>query len=329
MERLHPPCKHIHHHGIVFLAGFLVVFLLLTACAPAKPAQRVTATAQSTGSPSPTLIATVTLSPTSVPKVPAGYVAHTILQGVGRPDDLAFDLQGNLLFSDEFNGTVNRVNANGTVTTLLRGLAGPEGIVVLPDGRLIVAEQETNQILAFAPDSTNAVVVRRLPGTPSSASCKHGMDGIVYDPITRMLVLPDSPTGEVYRMSLDGKSLVRLASGMVRPVGAGVDSQGNIFIADECGNAVWRLSPAGSVTRIGGFGMPDDVISDGFGNLLIIDLAPSIHALLRLNLASGKRETLASGGFIEPQGIAMDAQGNVFVADDYANVIVKFTPGSA
>ena len=170
MERLHPPRKHIHHHGIVFLAGFLVVLLLPTSCAPAKPTQRVTA--QSTGSPSPTRTPTVTLSPTSVSKVPAGYVAHTIVQGVGRPDDLAFDLQGHLLFSDEFNGTVNRVNANGTVTTLLRGLAGPEGIVVLPDGRLIVAEQETNQILAFAPDSTNAVMLRRLPGTPGSASCK-------------------------------------------------------------------------------------------------------------------------------------------------------------
>lgn len=328
MKRMRPH-KQVYHNSIVFLAGLLIGFLLLTACAPASPAQTVTPTAQiTTTPPSPTPTSTITPSPTSVPKAPVRYVAHTILQGVGRPDDLAFDLQGKLLFSDEFNGTVNQVNANGTVTTLLRGLAGPEGIVVLPDGRLIVAEQETNQILAFAPGSTNAVVLRRLPGTPSSGSCKHGIDGIAYDPTTSTLILPDSPTGEVYRMSLDGKSLVRLASGIVRPVGAGVDNQGTIFIADECGNAVWRISPAGSVTRIGGFGMPDDVISDGFGNLLIIDLAPSIHAFLRLNLASGKRETLVSRGFIEPQGLAMDMQGNVFVSDDYANVIVKFTPRS-
>lgn len=329
MKQIHLYGDPHQTHGI-FLGSLFTLLLAFSACAPAQPAPTTaTATPRPAASPSATATALVTPSPTSPPKAPAGYVAHTILRGFGRPDDLAFDLQGRLLFSDEVNGTVNRVSTNGTVTTLLRGLAGPEGMVVLPDGRLIVAEQDTNRILAFAPGSTTAVILRRLPGTPSSASCKNGVDGIAYDPTTSTLILPDSPTGEVYRMSLDGKSLVRLASGIVRPVGAGVDSQGNIFIADECGNAVWRISPSGNLTRIGGFGMPDDVISDGFGNLLIIDLAPSIHALLRMNLASGKRETLANRGFIEPQGLVMDTQGNVFVADDYANVIVKFTPRSA
>jgi DNA-binding beta-propeller fold protein YncE len=276
--------------------------------------------------PSPTLTATAAPSPTSTPRVPAGYVAHTILRGVGRPDDLAFDLQGHLLFSDEFNGTLNRVNGDGTVTTLLHGLPGPEGIVALPDGRLIVSMQDTNAIMAFAPGSLQAVVLRRLPGIPSTATCKHGVDGIAYDPTTGTLILPDSPTGDVYRMSLDGKSLTLLASGIVRPVGAGVDGQGNVFIADECGNAVWQISPDGHKTRFGGFGMPDDVIAVGSGILLIIDLAISVHALWRLNLGTGKREKLASQGFIEPQGLMMDGQGNVFVSDDYANVIVEFTP---
>ena len=127
-------------------------------------------------------------------------------------------------------------------------------------------------------------------------------------------------------MSLDVKTLTLLAPGIVRPVGAGVDGQGNIYIADECGNAIWRITPAGKTTRIGGFGMPDDVVPDGYGNVLVIDLQPSIHALMRLNLATGKRETLASQGFIEPQGLAVDARGNIYVADDYANIIMKYTP---
>jgi streptogramin lyase len=245
---------------------------------------------------------------------------------VGHPDDLAFDLQGHLLFSDEVNGTLKRLNADGSVTTLLRGLAGPEGIVVLPDGRLIVAEQQTNRILAFNPGSTHPLVLRRLPGTPGNAACKHGVDGIAYDPVTRTLIVPDSPTGEVYRMSLDGTRLVRLASGMVRPVGAGVDRQGNIFVADECGHALWRIAATGRVTRISGVQMPDDVIIDDFGNLLVIDLAPSVHALLRLHLSSGKRETLVSQGLREPQGLAVDPQGNIFVADDAANIIIELTP---
>jgi sugar lactone lactonase YvrE len=152
------------------------------------------------------------------------------------------------------------------------------------------------------------------------------VDGIAFDPTTNTLIVPDSPTGDVYRMSLEGKSLTLLASGIVRPVGAGVDDKGNIHIADECGNAIWRITPAGKTTSMGGFGMPDDVLPDGYGNVLVIDLQPSIHALIRLNLKTGQRETLASQGFIEPQGLLIDGQGNIYIADDYANIIVKYTP---
>lgn len=32
--------------------------------------------------------------------------------------------------------------------------------------------------------------------------------------------------------------------------------------------------------------MPDDVVPGGYGNVLVIDLQPDIHALIRLNLAT-------------------------------------------
>jgi sugar lactone lactonase YvrE len=254
------------------------------------------------------------------------YTSHLLLRGVGRPDDLAFDQQGRLLFSDEIDGTISRLNADGSVTVVLVDRAGPEGLVVQLDGTIIFAEQDTNRIVSLAPGTSTPSVLRVLPGTPSNAPCKHGVDGIAFDPTTDTLIVPDSPTGDVYRMSLGGKTLTLLASGIVRPVGAGVDDQGNIYIADECGNAIWRITPAGKTTRIGGFGMPDDVVPDGYGNVLVIDLQPSIHALIRLNPTTGRRETLASQGFIEPQGLVVDTHGNIYVADDYANIIVKYTP---
>lgn len=317
----------------IVCSSMFLFLMLLTSCAqsPAPTTAGPTQTAvpsptTSTPSPTPTLTPTVPVKPTPTRTAPARYTARTLLQGVGRPDDLAFDQQGRLLFSDEVNGTVSRLNADGTVTVLMRGLAGPEGIVVLTDGTMIIAEQDANRIVSLAPGAKTPTVLRVLPGTPSNTTCKRGVDGIALDPTTNTLIIPDSPTGAVYRMSLDGKTFTLLASGIVRPVGAGIDDQGNIYIADECGNAVWRITPTGKTTRIGGFGMPDDVVSDGYGNLLVIDLAPSIHALIRFNLASGKRETLASRGYIEPQGLVIDTQGNIYVADDYANIIVKYTP---
>ncbi|HET8840845.1 MAG TPA: hypothetical protein VFN35_05225, partial [Ktedonobacteraceae bacterium] len=136
-----------------FSALLLVILLLISSCTSSQPVQTSSATARPGVSPTLAPTRPITSTPTKVPEAPAHYVAHTLLQGNRRPDDLAFDLQGRLLFSDEFNGTVSRLNPDGTVTTLLRGLAGPEGIVALPDGRFIVAEQETNRILAFSPGS--------------------------------------------------------------------------------------------------------------------------------------------------------------------------------
>ncbi len=257
---------------------------------------------------------------------PQRYTAQVVLRGAGRPDDLIFDQQGHLLFSDEINKTISRLNADGSVTLLLKDTNGPEGLITLPDGTLIFSEQDSNQIVSLAPGAQTPTVLRTLPGTPSTANCKHGVDGIALDPTTNTVIVPDSPTGDVYRMSLDGKRFTLLASGIVRPVGAGVDNQGNIFIADECGNAIWRITPDGKKTRIGGFGMPDDVVPDGYGNVLVIDLEPSIHSLIRLNLVTGKRETLGSQGYIEPQGLGIDSHGNIFVSDDYANLIMKYTP---
>jgi sugar lactone lactonase YvrE len=304
----------------------LFCILLLTSCA--KSPSSIT-------TPSPTPTRTTPVSPTASPALtptstgapdttPTHYTSQILLSGVGRPDDLAFDPQGHLLFSDFYHGTISRLNAKGSVTVLVTGLAGPEGIVALSDGTMIIAEQRTNRILALAPATKSLTVLRALPGIPGTAPCKDGVDGIALDATTNTLIVPDSPTGNVYRLSLDGKTLTLITSGIARPVGAVVDAQGTIYVADECGGAVVRITPDGRSTRIDGFGQPDDVAFDHHGNLLLIDLQPSIHALIRVRQSTGKHEILASKGFIEPQGLVIDGNDNIYVSDDYANEIVSY-----
>lgn len=305
--------------------SILCCLVLLSSCTKSPPAITTaptptrTVVISSTVQPTPTVSATPATTPTH-------YTARVLLSGKLRPDDLAFDAQGHLLFSDFYRGTVSRLNADGSVTVLVSGLAGPEGIVPLADGTMIIAEQRTNRILALAPGEKSPTVLRTLPGMPSTAPCKDGVDGIALDATTNTLIVPDSPIGNVYRMSLDGTKLMLLASGIVRPVGAAVDAQGTVYVADECGGAVVLISPTGKVTRMGGFGMPDDVAFDQHGNLLVIDLQVSIHALIRVNQSTGKHETLASAGFIEPQGLVVDSKDDIYVSDDYADKIVEFIP---
>ena len=298
--------------------------VLLTSCSSSPPT--------STATPTPTHVVNrptpvLSPSPTSTPnKTPTHYTEKVLYSGRLRPDDMAFDKQGNILFSDFYHGTISRINSDGSVSLVISGIAGPEGIVVLSDGTMIIAEQRTNRILVLAPGSKSLSVLRVLPGVPSGASCKDGVDGIAFDPFNKTLIIPDSPTGAVYSLSLDGNTMKLLNSNIVRPVGAAVDSQGNIYVADECGGAVDRITPDGKMTKLGGFGMPDDVAFDSAGNMLVTDLKTTIHALVRVLNGSGKHQTLASKGFIEPQGLLVDKNDNIYVSDDYADKIVEFLP---
>jgi DNA-binding beta-propeller fold protein YncE len=312
----------------------LLCLVLFASCATttAPVAQKATVTPTSTAKarvPQPTATPTIVTATPTRSTTPQQYTSHVFSRGVGRPDDMVFDRQGRVLFSDFYNGTVSRLNRDGSVTVLLHGLAGPEGLIVLSDGAMIIAEQSTNRILTLAPGAMNRAptVLRTLPATPSASNCdKHGVDGIAFDATTQTIIVPDSPTGNVYRMSLDGKTLTLLASNIPRPVGAAVDAHGNIYVADECGGALYRISTAGTITRTGGFGMLDDVALDPRGNILVIDLLPAIHALIRIDAATGKRQTLASRGFIEPQGLLVGSNDTIYVSDDYADIIVEYTP---
>jgi streptogramin lyase len=314
----------------IILLALIFCCTLLASCTTTPPQKSTKATpvpsTTSKGVTPPTMVPP-TARPTPTPSTPLRYTAHVLLQGGGnRPDDLAFDREGHLLFSNPHNGTVNRLNADGSVTVLLRGIDEPEGLVVLSDGTLVIAEQGPNRILTLAPGALVTRVLRQLPGVSSTASCKDGVDGIAFDATTNTLIIPDSPTGEIYRLSLDGKTLILLAAGIIRPVGAAVDAKGNIYVADECGNALWRITPGGQKTRFGGFGMLDDVSIENNGNILVTDLDPAIHALIRFNSVTGTRTTLANKGYIEPQGLVLDQHGNIYVSDDFADIIVEYTP---
>ncbi|MDQ2906631.1 MAG: SMP-30/gluconolactonase/LRE family protein [Chloroflexota bacterium] len=312
------------HHTRVICTITLFCLVVLSSCT--SPASSATFSPTTTVTKAPVRLSPTPRTAGTPDTTPTRYTSHVVLRGVGRPDDLVFDEQGHLVFSDFYNGTISRLNANGSVTVLVRGVAGPEGMVILADGTMIIAEQRTNRILSLAPGTQMPKVLRALPGSPRPVRCKDGVDGIALDAATNTLIVPDSPIGNVYRMSLDGHTLTLLASGITRPVGAVVDARGTIYVADECGGALWKIASSGKKTRMGGFGMLDDVAIDSRGNILVTDLAPTIHALVRVRLSTGRHETLASRGFIEPQGLLIDDHDNIFVADDYANIIMEYKP---
>ena len=238
-----------------------------------------------------------------------------MLNHLPAPDDLAFDFQGRLLFSDINAGTVSQLNTDGTVERIAAGLNEPEGIVVLAENAVLVAEQGRNRIVAI--DSQSHAV------TPWRAFVNHttnpGIDGI--GPIMPArgsngqslpnggdVVVPDSPNGSVWEVAPDGKTATAIATGMDRPVGAAIDTRGRIFVADE-GGALWMLNPAKH--RLATLPTPDDVLVAKDGHIFVNTLGDNaIHELD----ASGHQVALLSR-IQQPQGIAFDGADNLYYTE--------------
>jgi sugar lactone lactonase YvrE len=273
--------------------AILLSVTFIAACQPSSSSSRQT--------PPPTATASRTC-----PAQAASAGGQVILSGLASPDDLAFDAEGRLLFGDIKKGTVSRLSSTGVVEQVGSGLQVPEGIALRPDGRLLVAEQGRNRIVLLDPANQAVTLWRAF----ANRTGREGIDGIGLDPITAEVIVPDSPNGILWRVSPDGATARRIGAGMTRPVGAVVDQQEAVLVADE-GGSVWRFSAPFQQRRVARLAIPDDVVVDHNGNLFVNTLGDgSIHMI-----DPAGNQSVVVRGLQTPQGLALDGAGNIFYTD--------------
>lgn len=198
------------------------------------------------------------------------------------------------------------------------GLNEPEGMVVAADGAIIVAEQKTNRIVEVNPRTGQTEVLRQLVNRTG----KDGVDGLGIDPTTDSILIPDSPNGRILRMSRNGKVLQTVATGFVRPTGAAMEPGGSILVADELGNAVYRLQPNGTRVKLASIYQPDDVIVGPDGTVYTNSLNGTI---VRIDPITGRIHVIISGLKL-PHGLDMDSQGRLVIAEAGRNRIFRLMP---
>jgi sugar lactone lactonase YvrE len=301
----------------------LLIFLGLGACAnipstPLLPTQSFPVVVDT-----PTLTATFTPAPTLPPTaIPTNTVTPLNLQpqvvvladDFLEPDDLVLAPDGSVYISDVRAGTIKQYTQDGRLNLVLSGLSSPEGMAFLPDGSMVIAEQGTNRLIRY--DFTAGTLTPFLSLVNNTGQL--GVDGIFWNGTE--LIVPDSPNGTVLAVSADGQSVRQLASGLARPTGVWAERDGSLLIADENGNAAYRLHPDGALEQVASFSVPDDVAADVNGNIFVAAIGDdAIHVIT----AQSNEDIVLVNQLIDPQGIIFDANGNLIVSDSGNHRLLK------
>jgi sugar lactone lactonase YvrE len=134
-----------------------------------------------------------------------------------------------------------------------------------------------------------------------------------------------------------------LGSGFVTPMSVAVDASGDVFVADSGAGHVGvyeivavngQVSSSSVVTELGsGFAQPSGVAVDSSGNVFVADQGNGGigQGVFELKRSSGHYPSAGTGtqlgsGFSMPFGVAVDASGNVYVADQGSAMVSELTP---
>jgi trimeric autotransporter adhesin len=217
-------------------------------------------------------------------------------------------------------GTGTAGSGGDTQQATAAQLGHPHGVAVDSAGNLYIADLSNNRVRKVAPNGTITTVAGT--GTPGDSG-----DG---GPAT--------------------------SAQLNNPSGVAVDSDGNLYIADYRSHRVRKVEPGGTITTVAGTGtygsggdggpataaqlaFPGGVAVDGDGNLYIAD---SDFDRVRKVAPGGTITTVAGTGtfgysgdgglataaqLTAPGGVAVDGDGNLYIADTFNSRVRKVAPG--
>lgn len=307
---------------------------------------------------SPITVANVTIQPGDIEPIAGGNNYAACLQSpcgdggsgnnafVTQPSGVAADGSGNVYIADTNDDVVRVVNSSGVIN-LLTGtyfttcsvapcgdggaanvalLSAPTGVLVDSSSNLYIADQNDDAVREIASGSSNIATA----------------------------------FGKILDTLYSGDGNPATEASLYSPSGTAADAHGNTYIADTLNNVVRVVNnqkstitiatvtiPAGAIATIAGTGQacqsscgdggaataaqldaPSGVAVDAAGNIYIADALDS--AIRKVNAQTGVINTVAGNGSFgyagngvlatqatldAPFGVALDRQGNIYIAD--------------
>ncbi len=289
------------------------------------------------------------------------------------PIGVVIDASGNIVVADRNNHRIRGITSDGTVTTIAGSSVGvadgasataefdqPTGVAIDASGNIIVASGSRIRSIG-----TNAVVSTIAGGTErtfidgASATARFRSPISVAIDASGNIIIADRGNNRIRSLTLDG-TVTTVAGGdsagstngasatarFSDPADVAIDASGDIIVADRGNQRIRRISADGTVTTIAGrdagstdgasstamFNSPTAVAVDAFGNIIVADRG---NNRIRSIAPDGTVSTIAGSGlgstdgasgtamFRFPTGVAVDALGNIVVADGSNNRIRK------
>jgi sugar lactone lactonase YvrE len=277
------------------------------------------------------------------------------------PTGLAVDTYGDVFVADTGNGKVvadclatttasvagasgapNSFCGNtgylGAVVELSTGFTKPAAIALDGANNLYVLDSTTGSVTEIqGVNLTSSTLV--ASGTDFGSTALSSPKGIAVDGYTNVYIA-DSSNNRIVKAhqfgatTTDNSVYVTAATtfggtALLNPTGLGLDTAGDLFIADTGNNRIVEVTPLGVTSVVTTTGVtlntPTAVRVLPSGTLVVTDTANGVSLI-----ADGTGTTLPIGTLTPnaPQGVALDLAGNIYVADTGGNRVLELAVSS-
>ncbi len=312
---------------------------------------------------------------TTIAGAGVGFAGDGAAATAGRfsgPTSISIDTSGNLYIADFSNHRIRKIASGGNITTIAGNGTGdykgdgsaatsanlyfPSDAAVDGSGNLYIADLYNARIRKVVSGGTISTVAGNGTyafggdGAQALAAQLNQPAGVARDAAGNLFIA-DYGNHRIRRVAADGVVSTYAGNGTAGfggdgsaasgaqlngPSGLAIDTDGSLLIADSGNHRIRRITPAGTISSIAGSGTAGNAGDGGaasgaqlnYPSGLAVDASGNIYIADSGNnrvrrIAGGTISTMPTGPLNSPQGVAVDAAGNLYTADLFNHRIQK------